>query len=106
MLKLMKKLLLKRGRQMEAEALFDVAAIQVDDLTVTMSRRASNTDPPYEFSMFIPRLEFRQKYYHDGVIKGEKEIILNSITIVHAPQHPPSEGIRNKGKYIIHHKMD
>jgi len=106
MLKLMKKLLLKRGRQMEAEALFDVAAIQVDDLIATMSRRVSNTDPPYEFSIFIPRLEFRQKYYHDGALKSEKEIILNSITIVHAPQHPPSEGSRSKGKYVINYKMD
>ncbi|WP_027363632.1 hypothetical protein [Desulfotruncus alcoholivorax] len=103
MLKLIKRLLLKRRRQMEA--LFDVATIQVDDLTVTMSRRESNTNPPYEFSMYIPRLEFRQKYYKDRLEKDAKEIILENITIVHAPQHPPSES-RNKVKYNICHKMD
>ncbi|SFG36572.1 hypothetical protein SAMN05660649_01435 [Desulfotomaculum arcticum] len=104
MLKLLKKLLLKRRRQMDT--LFDVATIQVDDLTVTMSRRERNTDPPYEFSMFIPRLEFRQRYYKDRQEKDAKEIILENISIVHAPQHPPSEGSRSNGKYIIHHKMD
>lgn len=104
MLKLVKKLLLRRRRQMEA--LFDVATIQVDDLTVTMSCKESNTNPPYEFSMYIPRLEFRQRYCKDRADKDVKEIILENISIVHSPQHPPSEGSEKKGKYAIDHKMD
>jgi hypothetical protein len=39
-------------------------------------------------------VEIRQRYYQDNQLKYEKEMIFNSLTIVHAPQHPPAEGGR------------
>jgi len=68
----------------------DMAVIKIGDLVVTMARRVSIT-VPHEFSVFVPRVEIRQRYYQDDQLKYEKESIFNSLTIVHAPQHPPVE---------------
>ncbi len=68
----------------------DMATIKIGELVVTMARRISIT-VPHEFSVFVPRVEIRQRYYHDNQLKYEKEMIFNSLTIVHAPQHPPVE---------------
>ncbi len=68
----------------------DMAVIKIGDLVVTMARRVSIT-VPHEFSVFVPRVEIRQRYYQDNQLKYEKESIFNSLTIVHAPQRPPVE---------------
>lgn len=47
------------------------------DLSV---KRETTADIPTELSVIVPRAEYR-----------DKEIILNSITIVIAPRHPPAD---------------
>ncbi len=62
--------------------------IQVDlaDLTIKMTR-ITNPDIPYEVTVVVPRAEIREKYDENNQVI-EREIILNSITVVHAPRHP------------------
>jgi len=71
----------------------DMAAIKIGDVVVAMARRLTST-VPHEFSVYVPRVEIRQRYYQDNQLKYEKEMIFNSLTIVHAPQHPPAESGR------------
>lgn len=71
----------------------DMAVIKIEDVVVTMTRHVSNT-VPHEFSVYVPRVEIRQRYYRDNQLQYEKEMILSSLTIVHAPQHPPAESGR------------
>lgn len=55
-----------------------------------MMTRITNPDIPHEVTVVIPRAEIREKYDYSRKIK-ENEIILNSITVVHAPGHPPGQ---------------
>ncbi|TYO97369.1 hypothetical protein [Desulfallas thermosapovorans] len=71
----------------------DTATIKIGDVVLSMARQVSNS-VPHEFSVYVPRVEIRQRYYQDNQLKYEKEMILNSLTIVHAPQHPPAESGR------------
>jgi hypothetical protein len=87
----------KRTGKQCCELQTDVAAIKIGDLLVTMARRV-NLPVPHEFSVFVPRVEIRQRYYRDNQLQYEKELIFNSLTIVHAPQHPPAEGDKNSRK--------
>lgn len=74
----------------------DAATIKIGDVVVSMARHVS-ISVPHEFSVYVPRVEIRQRYYQDNQLKYEKEMILNSLTIVHAPQHPPAESGRLSG---------
>lgn len=47
------------------------------DLSV---KRETTSDIPTELSVIVPRAEYR-----------DKEIILNSITIIFSPRHPPAD---------------
>ena len=60
--------------------------VKLENLYIQMSRI---TDPgiPHEVTVVVPRAEIREKYDDRGSLI-EKEIILNSITVVHAPRHP------------------
>ncbi|MBE3588956.1 MAG: hypothetical protein IMW93_10525 [Thermoanaerobacteraceae bacterium] len=69
----------------------DEVEIRIGDVNMSMSRR-SKQDIVAEFSAFIPRAEIRRRHYKAGEIIREDELILNSITIVHAPRHRPGEG--------------
>lgn len=53
--------------------------------------RRSNLYWPHEVSAFLPRAEIRHRRYQEGKLVSEDEMILNSLTIVHAPLHPPAE---------------
>ncbi|WP_161820892.1 hypothetical protein [Sporotomaculum syntrophicum] len=71
----------------------DIAAIKIGDVLVTMARRVNST-VPHEFSVYVPRVEIRQRFFRDDQLQYEKEMIFNSLTIVHAPQHPPADSGR------------
>lgn len=58
-------------------------------LTVT---RKTDSDIPAEFSVILPRAEFRQECSSDNPSHCNTEIILNSITVVIAPRHGPENG--------------
>ncbi|GAB6157897.1 hypothetical protein JCM39194_10970 [Desulfotomaculum varum] len=51
--------------------------------------RLSSLSVPAEVSAFIPRVEIRRRHYENGQLVCEDERIYNSITVVHAPRHPP-----------------
>lgn len=55
-------------------------------LDISMTR-ITNCEIPHEVTVVIPRAEVREKYNEKGNLI-EKEILLNSITVVHAPRHP------------------
>jgi len=57
-------------------------------------KRCSTFPPDNELSAIIPRAEIRRRYYHNGRITAEEEVILNSITLVDAPRHSPEESGR------------
>jgi len=77
----------------------DRVELQLNDLVVILSRELS-IDVPHEVSIIVPRAELRQKVVHPDKSEESSEVILNSITIVHAPRHPlagetpPSAGQR------------
>lgn len=79
--------LFSRGKEMFREEQADVVNIKIDDLAISMSR---GCDPsvPHEFSVFVPYVKMSIKYFQDGQLWCEKDLILNSLTIVHAPRHP------------------
>lgn len=54
--------------------------------------RCSTFPPGNELSAIIPRAEIRRRYYINGRLTAEEEIILNSITLVDAPRHQESSG--------------
>ncbi len=63
--------------------------IEIDGVTVRVKRKLT-LSVPHEVSAFIPRAEIRRRTYQDGQLAFEEEMILNSITIVHAPRHSPA----------------
>lgn len=60
----------------------DTIELTLPMLTITLTRRL-NIDVPHEVSIIVPRAEMRFK-------NQETELIYSSITVVHAPRHPPS----------------
>lgn len=76
-----------QGGQKSKEAQFDEVAIEIDGVSMKMTRRGS-TDVPAEVTSVIPRVEIRKRTYENGQLRTEEELIVNSVTIVHAPRHP------------------
>jgi len=80
----------------------DFVEIDIDGVKIRV-RRKLNLNVPHEVSAFIPRAEIRRRTYQAGQLAFEEEMILNSITIVHAPRHPlageESTGSASKDKY-------
>lgn len=67
--------------------------ISIDIMGITMKvSRCSTLSVPYEVTAVIPRVELRTWRYQEGELVEIEEKILNSITIVHAPRHPPGGG--------------
>lgn len=65
----------------------DEVVIEIEGVVMKMVRR-STLKAPAEVSAIIPRVEIRRKTYENGQLTAEHEMILNSITIVHAPRQP------------------
>ncbi|AFV12472.1 hypothetical protein Tph_c22820 [Thermacetogenium phaeum DSM 12270] len=65
--------------------------ITIDIMGITMRvSRLSTLPVPSEVTAVIPRVELRIWRYRDGKPVEIEEKVLNSVTIVHAPRHPPS----------------
>lgn len=64
----------------------DRIIVEVDSLDIKMIR-CTNPEISYEVTVVVPRAEIRKKYNESGHLLDE-EIILSSITVVHAPRHP------------------
>lgn len=86
----LKKILNRNGKSVidhDKDQKTDVATIKIGDLEMTMARKV--TIPiPHEFSIFIPRVELRQRFFRNNKLQCEKEDIYSSITIVHTPKEP------------------
>lgn len=67
----------------------DYIEIQIGSTVMRMSRRSSSAYP-HEVSAYIPRVELHQSTYVGGQLASEENSVLNSITIVSAPLHPPT----------------
>ncbi|MBC7325101.1 MAG: hypothetical protein H5T99_07290 [Moorella sp. (in: Bacteria)] len=67
----------------------DEVELHVDNAVIRLIRRLTY-DLPHEVSAFIPRAEIRRRRYENGQLAWEEEIILNSLTVVHSPQRPPT----------------
>lgn len=65
----------------------DEAEISLFGLDMILKRKYY-LDIPHEISLFVPRAEIRHTTYEGTDKRSETEMILNSITIVHAPHHP------------------
>lgn len=64
----------------------DNIEVELEDLYIKMSR-ITDQQIPHEVTVVVPRAEIREKYDENHNLI-EKEVILNSITVVHAPRHP------------------
>lgn len=60
--------------------------ITIEGIRVKINR-CSTSPPVNELSAIIPRAEIRRRYYCNGRLTAEEEIILNSITLVDSPRH-------------------
>jgi hypothetical protein len=77
----------KKGLLQTKGANMDEAKISLFGLDMVLKRKFY-LDTPHEVSLFVPRAEIRQTTYDGPEKRTETEMILNSITIVHAPRHP------------------
>lgn len=66
----------------------DEITINIMGITMRVSR-FSTLPVPSEVTAIIPRVELRIWRYKDGKLVEIEEKTLNSVTIVHAPRHPP-----------------
>lgn len=72
-------------------------AVQKDELVINIAgvtmkvSRLTTLPVPYEVTAVIPRVELRKWLYQNGELMEMEEKIFNSITIAHAPRHPPGE---------------
>ena len=95
------KKLLSKLEQIKPQT--DYISLQLADLKINMARV---TDPsiPHEVTVVVPRAEIREKFDESNRLR-EREIILNSITIVHAPRHPlagpPSQPPEIPAQFIV-----
>ncbi|BCV20129.1 hypothetical protein [Moorella sp. Hama-1] len=67
----------------------DEVELHVDSAVIRVIRRLTY-NLPHEVSAFIPRAEIRRRRYENGQLAWEEEVILNSLTVVHSPQRPPT----------------
>ncbi|SHE39710.1 hypothetical protein SAMN02746089_00222 [Caldanaerobius fijiensis DSM 17918] len=64
----------------------DIVKLDLYGLSITVSRKL-DISVPHEITVVIPRAEIREKAVDKNNQQWDTEIILNSITIVHAPRH-------------------
>lgn len=67
----------------------DTVEVNLPGLCIKVTRNI-NLDMPHELTVVIPRAEMRKTCLNDDCSKYEYELIYSSITIVHAPRHPPA----------------
>lgn len=64
----------------------DFIRVELPGLDIIMAR-VTNPEIPHEVTVVIPRAEIREQYDQNEKITA-REIVLSSITVVHAPRHP------------------
>lgn len=72
----------------------DKVHLKLNGLSIDMTREIG-LSVPHEVSVFVPRAEIRRKWQGQQLV--EDTVILNSITIVHAPRHVPIEALQKEG---------
>ncbi|MBM7615209.1 hypothetical protein [Alkaliphilus hydrothermalis] len=65
---------------------YDCIKVSLFGLEIVV-KRITDPEIPHEVTVVTPRAELREKYDENNRLI-EKEVILNSITVVHAPRHP------------------
>lgn len=73
----------------------DIIKLSLYGLNITISRKL-DIDVPHEVTVVVPRVEIREKITDKNSSQREREIIFNSITVVHAPRHPSAQNIPSK----------
>ncbi|WP_051585774.1 hypothetical protein [Caldanaerobius polysaccharolyticus] len=68
----------------------DVINLNLYGLNITISRKL-DIDVPHEVTVVVPRVEIREKIADKNNPQREREIIFNSITVVHAPRHSSAQ---------------
>lgn len=63
--------------------------LSLGELTIIVERY-SKLPVPHEVSAIVPRVEIRRSVKKEGEFAASSEVLLNSITVVHAPRHPPA----------------
>ena len=66
--------------------------IIIGDIKLKIERETA-LPPRNELTAVVPRAEIRRRFYKNGFILAEEEIILNSVTLVDAPGHPSEGGV-------------
>jgi hypothetical protein len=69
--------------------LADLIELRLNGLYILLKRRLG-LDWPHEIHILVPRAEFIKTYQNGRLV--EERTVLSSISIVHAPYHPPAEG--------------
>ncbi|MEW5953853.1 MAG: hypothetical protein AB1815_09000 [Bacillota bacterium] len=64
----------------------DITSVKLPGLNIILAR-VTSPEIPHEVTVIVPRAEIREKYDQNEKIT-EREIVLSSITVVHAPRHP------------------
>ncbi|MDI3281500.1 MAG: hypothetical protein QJR13_09040, partial [Bacillota bacterium] len=67
----------------------DELAVQMPFLRIELARR-TGLQVPHEVHIIVPRAEFRGRRRGRDGSEWEFEVILSSISVVHAPRHPPA----------------
>ncbi len=68
--------------------------LKLNGLHIDFSREIG-LSVPHEVSVYVPRAEIRRKWEDQTLV--EDTVVLNSITIVHAPRHVPIEAFSRRG---------
>lgn len=86
-----KNIITKTKKQIIGPPDREVTEDQIDlnlwGLDIKMNRYTT-LDVPAEVTIVVPRAEIRRKCSENNCDRCDIEVILNSITIVHAPRHP------------------
>jgi hypothetical protein len=64
--------------------------IEIEGVVVRVTHKV-DLNVPHELTVVLPRVEIRHRYFENGQLAREDEMILNSITVVDAPRHPPEK---------------
>jgi len=69
----------------------DRISVSLYDIQITVERKI-NIDIPHEVTVVLPRVELRSETIDN---RKSFELILNSITVVHSPQHSMSSNYKS-----------
>lgn len=71
--------------------------INIEGVIIRVTHKVHLT-VPHELTVVLPRVEIRHRYFENGQLAREDEMILNSVTVVDAPRHPPES--RLSGRFV------